>query len=137
MRSFYGCAGYKDGCKFSVNTYICGKAISASNLRKLLADGKTDPIQGFVSKKTGNTFEARLVLDENKKAVFSFDDRKSQKKASPSPLCPKCKSSIVKGKTAYGCSAWKSGCDFRLPFEKDGRLLTDEEAFALLKEVQP
>jgi DNA topoisomerase-3 len=133
MRSFYGCSGYKEGCKFSVNTYICGKAVSASNLRKLLAEGKTDPIEGFISKKTGNTFTARLVLDENKKAVFAFDDRKKPKKQT-TPLCPKCNSPIIKGKTAYGCSAWRTGCDFRLPFEKDGRFLTVEEAFALLKE---
>jgi DNA topoisomerase-3 len=133
MRSFYGCSGYKEGCKFSVNTYICGKAVSASNLRKLLAEGKTDPIEGFISKKTGNTFTARLVLDENKKAVFAFDDRKKPKKQT-APLCPKCNSPIIKGKTAYGCSAWRTGCDFRLPFEKDGRFLTVEEAFALLKE---
>ena len=133
MRSFYGCSGYKEGCKFSVNTYICGKAVSASNLRKLLAEGKTDPIEGFISKKTGNTFTARLVLDENKKAVFVFDDRKKPKKQT-TPLCPKCNSPIIKGKTAYGCSAWRRGCDFRLPFEKDGRFLTVEEAFALLKE---
>ena len=133
MRSFYGCAGYKDGCKFTVQTYICGRAISADNLRKLLTEGKTDPIEGFVSKKTGNTFTARLVLDEEKKAVFAFDDRKPKKKAPPpAPLCPKCKSPIVKGKTAYGCSAWKSGCDFRLPFEQNGKFLTDEEAARLL-----
>ncbi len=31
--------------------------------------------------------------------------------------CPKCgKGLVVKGKTAYGCSEWKSGCTFRLPF---------------------
>lgn len=32
--------------------------------------------------------------------------------------CPKCgKGTIIKGKTAYGCSNWKNGCDFRQPFE--------------------
>lgn len=31
--------------------------------------------------------------------------------------CPKCgKGTIIKGKSAYGCSRWKEGCDFRLPF---------------------
>ena len=33
-------------------------------------------------------------------------------------ICPVCKKgSILKGKTAYGCSEYKSGCDFRLPFD--------------------
>lgn len=31
--------------------------------------------------------------------------------------CPVCgKGHIIKGKTAYGCSEWKKGCKFRLPF---------------------
>ena len=33
--------------------------------------------------------------------------------------CPKCgKGTVIKGKAAYGCSNWKNGCDFRLPFEE-------------------
>ena len=32
-------------------------------------------------------------------------------------ICPVCgKGTIIKGKTAYGCSNWKGGCKFRLPF---------------------
>ena len=31
--------------------------------------------------------------------------------------CPLCgKGTIIKGKTAYGCSNWKNGCTYRLPF---------------------
>ena len=32
----------------------------------------------------------------------------------PCPLCGK--GHIIKGKTAYGCSEWKSGCTWRQPF---------------------
>ena len=33
--------------------------------------------------------------------------------------CPKCgKGTVIKGKAAYGCSNWKNGCDFRMPFEE-------------------
>nr|WP_297054082.1 DNA topoisomerase 3 [Prevotella sp.] len=35
----------------------------------------------------------------------------------PCPLCGK--GTIIKGKTAYGCSNWKEGCQYRLPFDKD------------------
>ncbi len=34
----------------------------------------------------------------------------------PCPLCGK--GTIIKGKTAYGCSNWKEGCQYRLPFDK-------------------
>ena len=33
----------------------------------------------------------------------------------PCPLCGK--GHVIKGKTAYGCSEWKSGCTWRLPFK--------------------
>ena len=34
----------------------------------------------------------------------------------PCPLCGK--GTIIQGKTAYGCSEWKSGCTFRKPLEE-------------------
>lgn len=67
----YGCAGYKEGCKFSVSNVICGRVISVSNIKQLLETGKTYKIEGFVSKRTGNRFSAQLKL-ENGKAVFDF-----------------------------------------------------------------
>lgn len=33
----------------------------------------------------------------------------------PCPLCGK--GTIIKGRTAYGCSEWRNGCPFRKPFE--------------------
>lgn len=67
----YGCAGYKEGCKFSVSNVICGRVISISNIKHLLETGKTYKIEGFVSKRTGNKFAARLKLEDGK-AVFDF-----------------------------------------------------------------
>lgn len=72
----YGCRGYKEGCKFSVNCYICNRAISVTNMKMLLENGKTSKIQGFVSKKTGKSFDAVLKL-EGDKAVFDFDNGNS------------------------------------------------------------
>lgn len=35
------------------------------------------------------------------------------------PVCPKCgRGYIIRGRTSYGCSAYREGCDYRLPFEK-------------------
>ena len=47
---------------------------------------------------------------------------KSAPQASTSPVvgsvCPLCgKGPVIKGKTAYGCSNWASGCSYRVPFE--------------------
>ena len=33
-------------------------------------------------------------------------------------VCPLCgQGHLIKGKTAYGCSRWKEGCNYRLPFK--------------------
>lgn len=37
------------------------------------------------------------------------------REGAPCPLCGK--GHIIRGKTAFGCSEWKNGCAFRLPFE--------------------
>lgn len=43
---------------------------------------------------------------------------KPTKQKQKTKICPKCKSgNIIQGKISYGCSNWKSGCDFRLAFE--------------------
>ena len=67
----YGCLGYKEGCTFKINFYICKRAISVSNAKLLLETGKTSKIKGFTSKKN-TLFDAQLKLDEEKKVVFDF-----------------------------------------------------------------
>ncbi len=67
----YGCSGYRDGCKFSTGNVICGKVISVENMQKLLRNGSTDLISGFVSKRTGKDFSARLAVEDGK-VVFKF-----------------------------------------------------------------
>lgn len=67
----YGCSSFREnGCKFSISKTICSRTISVSNVKMLLATGKTSKIQGFVSK-SGKSFDASLRL-EGGKAVFDF-----------------------------------------------------------------
>ena len=72
QRNFYGCSGYKDGCKFSVNISICSRVISVAHLKELTETGHTSLISGFVSPKSGKSFDAALKI-ENGRAVFDFD----------------------------------------------------------------
>ena len=59
-----------------------------------------------------------------KPAKASRQAKASAKPAAPSSavpavgsVCPLCgKGTVVKGKTAYGCSNWASGCTYRVPF---------------------
>lgn len=70
----YGCQGYKEGCKFKISGNICNRVISLTNAKELLANGKTYKIKGFVSKKSGKQFDARLILDKDMQVVFDFSD---------------------------------------------------------------
>ena len=67
----YGCMGYADGCEFKVGIRICKRDIPVSSVRRLLAEGKTEKLGGFISK-NGKAFSGRLVVKDGK-AVFSFE----------------------------------------------------------------
>lgn len=67
----YGCRGYKEGCRFSVGNVICGRVISIDNIKQLLETGMTPVVTGFISKKSGKEFSARLAVD-NGKVIFKF-----------------------------------------------------------------
>ena len=68
----------------------------------------------------------KLMFDRDHQPKFQEDNGKANsrkktinKKGGEERICPKCKKGkILKGKTAYGCSNWKSGCDFKIPFTK-------------------
>jgi DNA topoisomerase-3 len=67
----YGCMGFKEGCQFKVGVNICKKSIPINEMRRLLAEGATAKMRGFISK-NGKQFEAKLVIKDGN-AVFSFD----------------------------------------------------------------
>lgn len=66
----YGCMGFEDGCKFRVGINICRRDLPINEVRRLLAEGATDKIGGFISK-NGRYFDARLVIKDGN-AVFDF-----------------------------------------------------------------
>ncbi len=57
--------------------------------------------------------EGKTKKEDNKTKA-----KKGKLKVKEGDVCPKCgKGHILKGKTAYGCSRWKEGCDFRAPLK--------------------
>lgn len=52
------------------------------------------------------------------------------------PACPICKKgSILRGKTAYGCSEYKDGCTFRMDYATYGEGLSDEELVKVISGI--
>ncbi|RXY99706.1 type IA DNA topoisomerase [Fictibacillus sp. S7] len=60
---FYGCSGYKEGCKFTISGRIAKKKLSPAQVKRLLEKGETTKLKGFKSKQ-GKPFAAALALNK-------------------------------------------------------------------------
>ncbi len=74
----------------------------------------------------------KIIIEEN-------DEKEIKPKVKPKPKaekelkCPRCKEGIMlKGKSAWGCSAYASGCKTLIPFEYLGKKMTDKQVEALI-----
>ncbi|WP_298901917.1 type IA DNA topoisomerase [uncultured Psychroserpens sp.] len=139
-KTAYGCSRFKTGCNFILPFKVYGKKISEKQLIRLLQKGSTVNLKGFSS--DDGTTEGLLRFNENFKLVLEAKKDKtkiSEVKKSKAVNCPKCQNgTIIKGKTAYGCSAYKSGCNFRMSFETirakaQGQTLTKDLVYSILK----
>ena len=63
-------------CDFKTGKIILTQPVSFEQVTKLLATGKTDLLDGFVSNRTKRKFKARLAWDEKEgKVAFEFEPR--------------------------------------------------------------
>ena len=65
-----------ESCGLIVFRSIAKKELTDGQLNDLLMNGKTALIKGFVSSKTGSTFDAIVKFDVDYKTVFEFPPRK-------------------------------------------------------------
>ena len=80
--------------------------------------------------------------EEKKKGKKNSSDNKEKKTRKPrlksieEIQCPLCgKGHIIKGRTAYGCSNFRSGCEMRLPFETYPVDLTPAKLNTMIKKA--
>jgi len=130
-KSAYGCSQWKSGCNLRLPFKFMEKKLTDKQVQRLLEKKATTKLKGFVL--NGEKVEGILKLND----AFDITFEPSSVSAKPAkshqmPACPKCnKGTIIKGKSAYGCSEWKTGCDFRFAFQDikakaNGRPLTRE-----------
>ena len=65
-------------CDFRSGRIILQQEIVPEQMAKLLNDGKTDLLPGFISQRTRRPFKAFLVKDKNGKVSFEFEERKAK-----------------------------------------------------------
>lgn len=114
-KSAYGCSAYKSGCNFVLPFKFSGKKISEKQYVRLLQKGSTVNLKGF--KEDSRTIDGLLRFDDN--FGLKLEPKQPIESQNQDLLsCPKCKKgTVLKGKTAYGCSNYKSGCDFKVAFD--------------------
>ena len=128
-------------CDFKTGAIILQQPIEKAQIVKLLAEGKTDLLKGFVSKKTNRKFEAFLKFD-GAKVSFEFAPREkkfpakgAKKDEAPAvkldftgqePLgkCPKCKGNVFEGPESYLCE--RSQLDAKKCTFKTGKVVLQQ-----------
>ena len=96
-----------------------------SELKEQIANIVKDVLSDNSNRRVTILSDEDVKRKTKKKATSKKATNKPTKKAKPlvpsdeliGKACPVCgKGHIIKGKTAYGCSCWKDGCKFVLPF---------------------
>ena len=103
-------------CDFRTGKIILQQEISPEQVKKLLAEGKTDLLKGFISNKTNRKFEAFLITKDGKTAFeFAPRERRGKTKTGEPPpkidftgkevvgKCPKCGGKIFDTEAGYIC----------------------------------
>ncbi len=124
----FGCSEYKNNCDLKIPFEIYGKKVSENQIIRLVDKGCTTNLKGFTT--DSGKVEGLIRFDEN--FSLKLEPKKVIEKQSDKITCPKCKKgTILKGKTAYGCSDYKTGCNFVFTFDNikkiaNGKPLTKE-----------
>jgi DNA topoisomerase-3 len=126
----YGCSEYKNNCDFKIPFIIYGKKVSENQLVRLIDKGSTTNLKGFTLDSV--KVEGLIQFDAHYHIKLEEKDATTKTKKLDTIVCPKCKKgTILKGKSAYGCSNYKVGCNFIFTFENirtiaNGKPLTKE-----------
>jgi DNA topoisomerase-3 len=127
-KNAWGCSGWKEGCHFVIPFEFMGKKLTDAQIKRLAEKGKTALIKGF--KEEEETVDGILELTDAFKIVFAEAEPEKR-------VCPLCKTGeIVKGNTAYGCTNFRGGCKLRIPFELQGKSITESQVEQLVLKGQ-
>lgn len=112
-----------------------GKELIATIQNELLKSAELTGLwENKLRKIEKGQYSAKEFLDELKTMTGELVDSVLKMKDADMLTCPHCgKGQIIRGRTAYGCSRYREGCTFLLPYSEYGAGLSDEQLAALLK----
>ena len=108
----YDPASFIEELKEQMNQ-IVQQVLSDNSNRRVCVTTKEDLKKRIIQKSKTKAHKRQKILRK----------RLRNKSLSPTNIagtvCPQCKEGIIiKGKSAYGCSNWKNGCNYRIPFDE-------------------
>ena len=126
-RRTYSAARFLDELKQMVaeivNTVLCDNSNRRITVQTPAAE-KKERKKSASTPKEGSAPKEKKTRAPRKKAEAAPAASAPAAAAMPNPdaivgtVCPLCgRGTVIKGKSAYGCSEWRSGCGFRKPFE--------------------
>lgn len=99
--------------------------------------GRSITIEDVKEEKKDNKKEAKKKESASDGENAEKKPRKPRAKKEKPLFCPVCgKGSILRGKTAYGCSEYKNGCNFRMNYDTYGEGLSDAELAKIIKNIR-
>jgi len=140
-------------CDFRTGKIILQQEIAPEQIRKLLAEGKTDLMVKFISKKNNRAFKAFLSIGKDGKIGFEFPPREAKGRAraaktagepmpkvdftgrEPLGKCPKCGGKIFDTEAGYICEKSQvdaKPCRFKISREILQQPIEPEQARKLL-----
>lgn len=93
------------------------KTMVAEIVHSVLSDNTNRRVSVMEEIKEKPVAKSKSNNEKKPRAPRKKKEVKKEKDIKEGDICPLCgKGKIIKGKTAYGCSDWKSGCTYRKPF---------------------
>ncbi|SMB92846.1 DNA topoisomerase III [Hymenobacter roseosalivarius DSM 11622] len=134
-KTAFGCSRWREGCALRLPGQFEGKILTDKQVSALLGKGRTPVIKGFIDD-VGQKFDAavRLTPQHTLELVRAAESKPATTEAPQQIPCPVCRlGTMLRGKTAYGCSRFREDCQFRVPLELCGRTLTEAQIAQLLR----
>ena len=127
--------GPERSCDFKSGKVILQQEVSAEQMSKLLATGKTDLLEGFVSSRTNRKFKAYLARGADGKVSFEFEarpDRPARKTAAKTTIKTATKSAT---KTAAKKAAPKKAAAKKTAVKKASKTATKKATKTVAKKA--
>ncbi|MFV0365704.1 MAG: DNA topoisomerase 3 [Mangrovibacterium sp.] len=109
-KAAWGCSQVREkSCDFIVPFEQFGKKITQKQFEMLIGKKKTSLIKGF--KQNDIKLDGKLQLNADYSVILDVEIKDDT-------VCPSCgQGKILRGSTAFGCSNFRGGCNFRMSFE--------------------